>query len=250
MYTRVFSGSTQRSLWRCHRSTSRSTPWTTSAASQTWARIATRAGASSAHRSASAGLPAMVSAPEYDLELADFETDHVESLWETSTSASTSGFVNHAGHADHAPTARGCPHAKRINLGYTCDNISLKREHNVYTSRSCIRKTFETKGLQHVSGLALANCLDLLELIKWNHEQGIHLYQDDIKAVSLGGALRARRPARFSPYRGGAVSGGATRPGVRSADNEPPVLLYKAGSYERRAGWAVGAGSRGAVEDL
>ncbi len=187
MYTRVFSGSTQRSLWRCHRSTSRSTPWTTSAASQTWARIATRAGASSAHRSASAGLPAMVSAPEYDLELADFETDHVESLWETSTSASTSGFVNHAGHADHAPTARGCPHAKRINLGYTCDNISLKREHNVYTSRSCIRKTFETKGLQHVSGLALANCLDLLELIKWNHEQGIHLYRMTSKLFPWAG---------------------------------------------------------------
>lgn len=82
---------------------------------------------------------------------------------------------------------RPCAVKHRINFGYTCDNIALKRDRNIYTSRSCIKKTFETKGLEHVSGLALANCLDLLELIKWNHERGIHLYRMTSKLFPWAG---------------------------------------------------------------
>jgi len=63
------------------------------------------------------------------------------------------------------------------NLGYTCDNITLKRTRKLYTSRSCIRKTFESKGIEYISKIALENCLDLLEIISWNHEHEIHLYR-------------------------------------------------------------------------
>jgi UV DNA damage endonuclease len=77
--------------------------------------------------------------------------------------------------------------ATRVNLGYTCDNLYLRRARNVYTSRSCIKSTFEKKGLEHVSGLALANCLDLLELMSWNHEHGIHLYRMTSKLFPWAG---------------------------------------------------------------
>ena len=178
MYTRVFSGGTQRSLWRCQRS-SCSTPGSGS--------ISTRAGALSACRGGWAGFPTMVSAPEYDLELDDVETEDLQLPWETSTSALLPRFAYEARQAGHLPTKQALPHIKRIKLGYTCDNITLKRECSVYTSRSCIKKTFETKGLEHISGLALANCLDLLQLLEWNHERGIHLYRMTSKLFPWAG---------------------------------------------------------------
>lgn len=74
-----------------------------------------------------------------------------------------------------------------LRLGYTCDNLLLKRTRKIHTSRGCIRKTFEEKGLAHVSQLALANCLDLLELIAWNHANGIHLYRMTSKLFPWAG---------------------------------------------------------------
>ena len=75
----------------------------------------------------------------------------------------------------------------QLRLGYACDNIFMKRTKNVYTSRSCIRKTFEDKGLAHVSGLALANCLDLLELIAWNIDNDVHVYRMTSKLFPWAG---------------------------------------------------------------
>ena len=92
-----------------------------------------------------------------------------------------------ASHAGAHPPRAAIGRASRINFGYTCDNILLKRERNIYTSRSCIKKTFETKGLEHVSGLALANCLDLMELITWNHDRGLHLYRMTSKLFPWAG---------------------------------------------------------------
>lgn len=74
-----------------------------------------------------------------------------------------------------------------LNLGYTCDNLQVKRSRKVYTSRNCIRKTFEEKGLKHVSGLALANTLDLLELLTWNYHNNIHLYRMTSKLFPWAG---------------------------------------------------------------
>lgn len=74
-----------------------------------------------------------------------------------------------------------------LRLGYTCDNLLLKRTKKIHTSRGCIKKTFEEKGLAHVSQLALANCLDLLELLAWNHAHGIHLYRMTSKLFPWAG---------------------------------------------------------------
>jgi UV DNA damage endonuclease len=62
-------------------------------------------------------------------------------------------------------------------LGYTCLNIELQQRFGIRTNRSCRRKTFEAQGLAAVSRLALANCRDLLPLIQWNRQKGIHFFR-------------------------------------------------------------------------
>lgn len=76
---------------------------------------------------------------------------------------------------------------KLPRLGYACDNLMMKRTQKVYTSRNCMKKTFAEKGLTHVSTLALANCLDLIELIAWNHQNGISFYRMTSKLFPWSG---------------------------------------------------------------
>jgi UV DNA damage endonuclease len=47
----------------------------------------------------------------------------------------------------------------------------------ITTNRGMIRKTFDTKGLSYVSELVIQNIQDLIEVIKWNHRNGIHFYR-------------------------------------------------------------------------
>jgi len=47
----------------------------------------------------------------------------------------------------------------------------------VYTGRSMIKRTFTEKGINYASELGLQNCKDLLEIIKWNHENGFNFFR-------------------------------------------------------------------------
>lgn len=60
-------------------------------------------------------------------------------------------------------------------LGYCCINLSMQP--SITTNRGMIKRTFESKGLPHASSLALANVRDLIEVIKWNHKNGINVYR-------------------------------------------------------------------------
>ena len=64
-----------------------------------------------------------------------------------------------------------------LNLGYTCDNLTLERLQKRKTSRSCIRRTFDQRGVRHVSRLALENAIDLFHTLEWNAQNGIFLYR-------------------------------------------------------------------------
>ena len=57
-------------------------------------------------------------------------------------------------------------------LGYACINTQLRKS-GIFTSRTMVKKTFNTKGIQYASELALQNAKDLVEIIKWNHANGI-----------------------------------------------------------------------------
>jgi UV DNA damage endonuclease len=61
--------------------------------------------------------------------------------------------------------------------GYCCINMTLKKERNVYIGRSMIKKTFNEKGIQYAGELAEANIRDMVEIIKWNEQQGIKMYR-------------------------------------------------------------------------
>lgn len=62
------------------------------------------------------------------------------------------------------------------NFGYCCINLSLKPK-KISVNNSCIKKTFQEKGLPYVSQLALTNVRNLIEIIKWNHQNGILVYR-------------------------------------------------------------------------
>ena len=63
-----------------------------------------------------------------------------------------------------------------MNLGYACINTALKSG-GIFTNRTMRRKTFESKGLDYVSELALQNVKDLETHIHWNNEHGIKLFR-------------------------------------------------------------------------
>ena len=66
------------------------------------------------------------------------------------------------------------------NLGYACINTNLNtlpKKQRVTTNRSMVKRTFKERGLSYASELALANCRDLLTVLKWNHANGIHFFR-------------------------------------------------------------------------
>ncbi len=47
----------------------------------------------------------------------------------------------------------------------------------VTTNRSMIRRTFDERGLPYASELALANCRDLLKILRWNEQHDIRFFR-------------------------------------------------------------------------
>jgi len=47
----------------------------------------------------------------------------------------------------------------------------------VTTNRAMVKKTFQTKGLDYVSELALANAKDIIKILEWNRMNGIKLFR-------------------------------------------------------------------------
>ena len=74
-----------------------------------------------------------------------------------------------------------------VNIGYACINMQLsypqkygnqpKGVERITTSRTMIRRTFESKGTDYVSELTLANVRDLVKYMEWNVENGFKLYR-------------------------------------------------------------------------
>ena len=64
-----------------------------------------------------------------------------------------------------------------MKLGYACINMTLQKTGNITINRGMRQKTFNEKGLDYVSELALQNCRDLVTIIKWNEEFGIRQFR-------------------------------------------------------------------------
>lgn len=66
------------------------------------------------------------------------------------------------------------PYHQRV--GYACINMTLSAT-GIVTNRDAIKRTFETKGLAHISKLALANVIDLEKIVHWNEQNGFKFYR-------------------------------------------------------------------------
>lgn len=68
-----------------------------------------------------------------------------------------------------------------VSLGYCCVNETLANlrpvKNKITTNRSCIKKTFEEKGLNYISELFMANIKDLLKIIYWNKLHHIYVFR-------------------------------------------------------------------------
>ena len=64
-----------------------------------------------------------------------------------------------------------------MKIGYACINSTLQTAGGVTTNRGMRQKTYNEKGLDYVSELALQNCRDLVTIVKWNEEMGIKLFR-------------------------------------------------------------------------
>jgi UV DNA damage endonuclease len=71
-----------------------------------------------------------------------------------------------------------------MRLGYACINLSLGKK--ITTNRAMIKKTFNLKGLDYVSELALKNACDVIKILEWNKSMGIYLFRLSSTIVPWG----------------------------------------------------------------
>jgi UV DNA damage endonuclease len=65
-----------------------------------------------------------------------------------------------------------------IQLGLCCMNTLLRaRKPSVFASRSIVLKTFETKGVDYLKSKIIENLKDVLTMMEWNRQNGIHVFR-------------------------------------------------------------------------
>ena len=70
------------------------------------------------------------------------------------------------------------------NLGYACINMTMGKK--VGTNRSMVKRTFQAKGLDYVSELALLNAKDIIKILEWNRMNGIKFFRLSSAIVPWG----------------------------------------------------------------
>jgi UV DNA damage endonuclease len=74
-----------------------------------------------------------------------------------------------------------------MNLGYACINMTMGKK--VGTNRSMVKRTFQQKGLDYVSELALLNAKDIIKILEWNRLNGIKLFRLSSAIVPWGDGI-------------------------------------------------------------
>ena len=74
-----------------------------------------------------------------------------------------------------------------MKIGYACINMSMGKK--VSTNRAMVKKTFQTKGLDYVSELALKNASDIIKILEWNRLNGIYFFRLSSAVIPWGDHL-------------------------------------------------------------
>ena len=67
-----------------------------------------------------------------------------------------------------------------MEMGYACINMGFSnrsKKNRITTNRTMIKKTFDQRGIEYASELALQNCKDLLPILQWNEENNIRFFR-------------------------------------------------------------------------
>ncbi len=74
-----------------------------------------------------------------------------------------------------------------MNLGYACINMSMGKK--ITTNRTMVKKTLQSKGLDYVSELALANASDIIKILEWNRLNDISLFRLSSGIIPWGDSI-------------------------------------------------------------
>ncbi len=74
-----------------------------------------------------------------------------------------------------------------MNLGYACINMTMGKK--ITTNRTMVKKTFQSKGLDYVSELALANAKDIIKILEWNRLNGIYFFRLSSGIIPWGDSI-------------------------------------------------------------
>jgi UV DNA damage endonuclease len=74
-----------------------------------------------------------------------------------------------------------------MNIGYACINMTMGKK--VTTNRTMVKKTFNAKGLDYVSELALLNAKDIIKILEWNRMNGINFFRLSSALIPWGDQL-------------------------------------------------------------
>ena len=74
-----------------------------------------------------------------------------------------------------------------MNIGYACINMTMGK--GVTTNRTMVKKTFNQKGLDYVSELALLNAKDIIKILEWNREHTINFFRLSSALIPWGDSI-------------------------------------------------------------
>ncbi len=87
-----------------------------------------------------------------------------------------------------------------MNIGYACINLTLG-ERGVTTNRGMIKRTWEERGIQYASQLALQNVVGLLAILDWNVSHGIRVFRVTSELFPWASEYRLRDMPDFREIR-------------------------------------------------
>ena len=71
-----------------------------------------------------------------------------------------------------------------MRLGYACINSTMGKY--VTTNRTMMKRTFEARGLDYISELALLNSKDIIKILEWNRLNGISFFRLSSSVIPWG----------------------------------------------------------------
>ena len=113
------------------------------------------------------------------------------------------------------------------HLGYACINMgfsSLPKSQRITTNRTMIKRTFQERGIEYASELALQNLRDLHTILEWNLENDIYFYRLSSDIIPWASEYNLTDMPNFGAIHAAAIKAGnfAREHGMRLTSHPGP----------------------------